>query len=167
VYLLSNTERAENQVQNIVGSRLPREGIERPQSAIKIQQQHLMWNARSRSLCRIIQSLDGLRDQTGDGAGWSACPARLPRRQWRASESPRAVRECPFLLTAEVASTGKVIREADFPPKTEAPETGSATRSNLVQCNENRPSPAPLDQPQFLFVQFSCGTKFGSASIDD
>src|SRR5205807_1146159 len=61
--LFSDAERAEDQVQNVVGRGCSRDRIQRPQRGIEIEQQHLVRNlSRYGSLCRIQRS-EGILDQ--------------------------------------------------------------------------------------------------------
>ena len=45
LYLLPDAEGGEDKIQHVVGRRLASQGIQGPQRAVQIQQNHLVWNA--------------------------------------------------------------------------------------------------------------------------
>jgi hypothetical protein len=58
IYLLSNAKAAENQIENVIGSRCAGNLVQCSQRVIKIEQQHLMWNIALNRCLRCIQRCD-------------------------------------------------------------------------------------------------------------
>ena len=61
--LLSDAERAENEIQNVVGGGGARNLVKRAQGAVEIEQQHFVGDSRGDSTAGCLESYDRIADK--------------------------------------------------------------------------------------------------------
>ena len=78
--LLSNTEAAENQIQNVIRGGLAGDGVQRAQCSVEIEHDHLMRDSAFHGLAGIFKAGDGFFHQApmahvGEKAAFLLCAA--------------------------------------------------------------------------------------------